>query len=82
MTEKKTFEELRLINIAAQGKVQLGGIYRHTTSGGTYSVKIVSLREEDLEPLVTYTPISNEGTHFTRPLTEFLEKFTKLPARW
>ena len=72
---------LKRKNMAALSHVQLGALYQHKKSSKYYIAKLVSLREEDLEPLVTYSPLSHNDVAFTRPLEEFKERFVKMPAR-
>jgi len=69
-------KELTALQSKAQSHVQLGALYIHH-KGGYYIPKLVSLREDDLEPLVSYTSIRNEDVTFTRPLYQWVEKFSK-----
>lgn len=55
--------------------LKLPAQYRHIKSGGIYVAISVSFMEADMAPLVTYHPIMNEWTKFTRQLQEFNEKF-------
>lgn len=58
--------------------VETLSLWRHRKSDRLYRVITVSLREADLEPLVTYYQFGapQEPTvHFSRPLDEWLEKF-------
>ena len=81
MLDKLTDKELRHDQIAANHHVQLGGVYRHKKSGAYYVPKLVALRETDLEPLVCYGRTDLPTVTFSRPLTEWLEKFEKIPPR-
>ena len=76
---KKSDEEIRLLNIVACSKVQIGGLYRHKKTGRVYSVALVALREEDLEPVVVYSHVTSDRNYWTRPLSMFLERFEKMP---
>lgn len=61
--------------IAALDEPKEGQIYSHV-KGGLYSVRVVSIDEETLTPLVTYT--SNKyGGATTRKLDVFLSRFTR-----
>lgn len=57
-----------------------GAFTTHKKSGGRYIIINVTLREEDLKPLVVYAPASDHeigyGITFARPYDEFMEKFT------
>jgi hypothetical protein len=72
--ERLTNSELKRMLSKARAKVQLGALYQHI-HGGYYVVRSVSLRESDLEPLVSYAPLTSAMIEFSRPLTEFLDRF-------
>ena len=75
-------EQLAKIIYGATERVKLAHIYRHKR-GGLYIAVGVTLREEDLEPLVIYTPTDPKALGFSisfvRPLAEFLERFSLEP---
>jgi hypothetical protein len=67
-----TDDELKEIAQAqARWGPQPGEIYRHY-KGGLYVVTARSLKEDTLEPLVTYRGNAH-GTHWTRFLANFVE---------
>ena len=47
--------------------------------GGVYKFLFSALREADLVPMAVYEP--EDGPIFTRPLAEFIAKFTALPGQ-
>ena len=53
----------------------LGSSWVHVKTGNTYIVRARSLREHDLEPLLTYSRVDEDGTPFcwTRTLAEFMD---------
>lgn len=56
--------------------VAKGAIYLHVKSGVLYCVRMLSLNEETGQVLVTYSPVNDEPYQtWTRPITEFIEKF-------
>lgn len=75
--EKKTLNELRLARIAGLSHVQLGAVYIHGKSGSHYICHDVVFRESDMELMVTYAPLSEPGVHFSRPLSEWVEKYKR-----
>jgi hypothetical protein len=79
---KKTPHELFMILSKANMRVMAGLQYIHNKSGDVYTVLSITLREEDLEPLVIYVPVDvgllAYSISFARPIDEFDEKFTIL----
>lgn len=71
----KTDQELFEILEATHILVLPGSFWRHKMVRTIYKVCGTSLRESDLEPLVTYR---KDGLYWTRTLTEFLERFEKV----
>lgn len=67
----------QLTDTCRRAILRLEGVnfWRHRNSGGCYVSLGVTLREEDLEPLVRYYPHGKRGFEFTRPIDEFLERF-------
>lgn len=49
---------------------QPGALYRHHRTGTRYVIVCVSLREDDLEPMVTYVN-PEQGVYWTRPVVDF-----------
>ena len=49
--------------------------WRNKRSGGLYRVESVSIRETDLEALVTYKPVATPTLRLTRTVREFMERF-------
>ena len=47
----------------------------HIKTDDRYWPLFISLRESDLEPLVTYAPFGQETPRFTRTVAEFRERF-------
>lgn len=74
MTDKKTDADLLAILTPVRVKANYGSLWLHKKSNTYYIVVGTSLRESDLEPLVTYTaafPVP--GIQFTRTASEFLD---------
>lgn len=51
------------------------GTYRHA-KGGVYEVKGYCVREDDLVACVLY--VGDAGVVFCRPVSQFVERFTRL----
>jgi len=79
MTERKTEAELAaILRETSQSLVRAPWV--HEKSGRLYLILDVSLRESDLEPLVTYRA-KGSYTRFNRPVLEFRERFRPATAR-
>lgn len=52
-------------------KCPITSIMQHSKSGNYYTIVGYSIREEDLEPLVTYAPVTNHNNQWTRTLKDF-----------
>lgn len=46
-------------------------LMRHKKTGGIYRVMAMAIREEDLEPMVSYS--GNDGLIWVRPAKEFFD---------
>lgn len=56
--------------------VSKDAIYVHVKTGTLYCVRMLSLNEETGQVMVTYSPVTGETYEtWTRPITEFIEKF-------
>ena len=78
MSEKrKSFEELRAhwLEMVNRLGFKYEQRWRHRKSGAVVQLILVSYREEDLSPLVTY---QHEEVFFTRTLGEFTERFEEV----
>ncbi|QNN99808.1 hypothetical protein P67b_00049 [Ruegeria phage Tedan] len=77
--ERLTPDQLRAKLRDARDKVDTLSLWRHRKSQALYRTIGVSLREADLEPLVTYYALFDKEpvVHFSRPLDEWLKKFTE-----
>lgn len=77
MSEHKTPDELRQMVVEALMKVPFPSMWVHNASGKQYFVALPPVfREEDLQLLVVYRG-SMEPYFWTRPIDEFLSKFTR-----
>ena len=54
-----------------------GGVWEHY-KGDHYELMVISRREADGSLLATYTSLSRDELPWTRPLDEFLAKFTEM----
>ena len=56
-------------------------LWRHDKSGKLVGVVLLSFREDDLSILVSYRETDREPpVTFTRTLPEFLDRFTRIPS--
>lgn len=60
----------------AQSKLSEGCLYVHTKSGGKYHLRGICFIEQTMEPHYTYSSVKEPLIVFSRPVEEFLEKFT------
>lgn len=61
----------------ARELVQVNGYYRHL-NGTLYWVKDITLREEDLEPAVTYEEVDGPPVPWNRKVAVFIERFHRV----
>jgi len=73
--KRETPEELHERMQEAEKLVPRGRLIRHVKSGGQYVVRGHSLREDDLEALVNYSPRIGLVIVFSRPLKEVQDRF-------
>lgn len=77
---KHTLESLeKYLNVARSAFEHGQDMYKHIKSGDHYLYNDVCFREEDMEVLVIYSPLTRPAVRFTRPFTEFREKFVQVP---
>ena len=70
-------EMLALINEGKQ-QVLVDSEYIHVKSGNVYIVADIVFKEDDMSLLVVYYSPYLAEVSFTRPMTEFVEKFEKV----
>lgn len=80
MPDKLSKAELfkMLSGAAMQYGVYGGSVWRHKKSGDTYSIDRMVFREADMTIEVVYAPNTDKSMtriHFTRPVTEFVDRF-------
>jgi hypothetical protein len=84
MSMKKTPEELAQILYTRAAGLRPGDMYQHE-KGGIYILLSTTLREEDLEVLAIYSPVSavemGYSISFARPVDEFRRKFRNVGGR-
>lgn len=77
MADRKTEDELReIISRASKTLNAANGssVWKHRKSGVGYRIRTLTLREEDLVPLVMYARLGSVVS-FVRPVDDFLNSF-------
>lgn len=68
----------RLSRARLEHRAYNGSQWKHVKSGNLYTINAVAYQEADMSLVVVYAP-HDAGVMFTRPLTEFVERF--VPTR-
>lgn len=78
--DDKAEAQQALIEAASRGDLEPGAVFRHY-KGGLYTIVCLSVKEDTLEPLVTYRSIER-GSVWTRTLQNWSEYVDGLPRFW
>lgn len=77
---KQSFKSLEEYLNRARSSFEHGqDVYKHVKSGDHYLYNDVCFREEDMEVLVIYSPLTCPAVRFSRPFIEFRQKFVQVP---
>jgi len=73
-----SFDQLLCLLDEAEERVEKDQEYRHNKTGKEYIVADIVFREHDMSLQVLYYNPFESRVSFTRPIEEFLQKFTKI----
>jgi len=74
--KRLSIPELKALYEEAKGRLSEGCVYKHTKSGNQYHLRGIIFIEATMEVHYTYSEVKEPLIVFSRPVGEFLEKFS------